>query len=296
MHSWPLVLLVSGSALLFGTIKLIQRKNGKEVSLAFTAYVLVYGVVSSTIAIISVFVWHIHSITKFIIHFHPGNLGEIAIFEFGFFHIDLLSVLIVGLTFAFFFFAFIIAQIFLHIYIYLIDFEYSEQMKKEIAEFEWLSGMELVVVPDKNPDAFAFTSLTPRLGKPIIRDWVIITSGMLKLLDSDELETVLAHEVGHLSEEDTRYSHLLFTLSAIIFFDPILKFITSILKRTHEFEADLRSVTLTRKPRSLASALFKIIEFNHNWTKRISSSIFLNNSKLLKARIERLLELAGEME
>ena len=64
---------------------------------------------------------------------------------------------------------------------------------------------KLYIIPDDSPNAFA-TGRSPAKGA------VAMTQGLLKVLSKDELEGVIAHELGHIAHRDT----LIMTVSATI--------------------------------------------------------------------------------
>jgi heat shock protein HtpX len=132
------------------------------------------------------------------------------------------------------------------------------------------------------PNAFAF-------GRGIKDGRVCVTSGMLRLLDEEELKAVLGHELSHLKNRDVltitllsvipmimyrlAWSFLfygrrrdsrdsgstaLIGLAALVFY-----FITNLLvlyaSRIREYFADKGSVLLGNRPSSLASALYKLV-------------------------------------
>lgn len=132
------------------------------------------------------------------------------------------------------------------------------------------------------PNAFAF-------GRSIKDGRVCVTSGILRLLDEEELKAVLGHEISHLKNRDvltiTLLSviplvmyriawHFLFYgrrdsnrsgggaaligLAAFIFY-----FITNLLvlyaSRIREYFADRGSVELGNSPSALASSLYKLV-------------------------------------
>ena len=104
---------------------------------------------------------------------------------------------------------------------------------------------------------------------------------------------VLAHEFSHTSEHDTRYTHLIYTIATIIFFDPMLKLFKFLIHEKHEYKADLQAVKLINKPKTLANALFKMLKGQLNISKRrISTGIVSCKKPLIIKRIEKLLEYA----
>jgi len=117
----------------------------------------------------------------------------------------------------------------------------------------------LYVFPSSSPDAFTFT-LLERGGRAFARrkDVILVSSGLLDLLDPEEQAAVIAHELGHLRELDGRYLAFFRTLSRLMRWDPVLALLARSLTQREEFRADLDAVEITRRPRALARALYKV--------------------------------------
>jgi Zn-dependent protease with chaperone function len=118
---------------------------------------------------------------------------------------------------------------------------------------------ELYVFVSGAPDAFTFTLLAHG-GSRLFRrkDVVMVSTGLLAILSDEEQVAVVAHELGHLRELDGRYLAFFRTLSRLMRWDPVLAILANSLTRREEFRADLNAVELTRRPRALARALFKV--------------------------------------
>ena len=143
---------------------------------------------------------------------------------------------------------------------------------------------KIYVIPSESPNAFA-TGRNPQHAS------VAVTHGILQLLNDEELEGVLAHELGHVRNRDILTSSIAATLAGAItilarmgfwfgifggggdrdreggglgaLFMLILAPIAAMLiqlwvSRTREFEADASGAHLTGNPYALASALEKI--------------------------------------
>lgn len=144
----------------------------------------------------------------------------------------------------------------------------------------------IAVIDDPTPNAFA-TGRSPE------HSLVTVTTGLLELLDKDELEGVLGHELTHIKNRDilvgtiagalagaviyiayiTKYlaffRMILGNLSLDRFFYALLIAITapiaaviirSAISRRREFAADEGGARLSGKPWALASALLKLDE------------------------------------
>ena len=151
---------------------------------------------------------------------------------------------------------------------------------------------KLWVTPEPSPNAFA-------TGRDPNHSSVAVTAGILQLLDDQELEGVLAHELGHVKNRDILISSIAATLAAAItmlarfaiFFGPrgsddrdggivgmlammILAPIGALLiqmsiSRTREYAADASAAKFTGTPFGLISALQKL----ESYSKRIPMKV-----------------------
>jgi heat shock protein HtpX len=143
----------------------------------------------------------------------------------------------------------------------------------------------LYLLPSPAPNAFA-TGRSPQHAA------VAVTEGILRIMNEEELEGVLAHELSHVLNRDVLISTIAATLAGAIGMlanmaqwgamfggsrdeegrgaNPIALILTAILaplaamliqmavSRSREFEADASGARLTRQPLELASALAKL--------------------------------------
>lgn len=139
---------------------------------------------------------------------------------------------------------------------------------------------KVYLVDNPNPNAFA-TGRNPQNAA------VAATTGLLSMLDREEVEAVMAHELGHVRNRDTLVMTMVATIAGAIsmianfglFFshgedrpNPIAAIGAVILapfaamivqmaiSRTREFGADRAGAEICGNPRALASALAKISE------------------------------------
>ena len=141
---------------------------------------------------------------------------------------------------------------------------------------------KIYVIPTDSPNAFA-TGRNPKHAS------VAVTHGILQLLTDEELEGVLAHELGHVRNRDILTSSIAATLAGAItilarmafwfggggdrrdreggglgglimlFLAPFAAMLIQLwVSRTREYEADASGAHLTGNPYALASALEKI--------------------------------------
>jgi heat shock protein HtpX len=175
------------------------------------------------------------------------------------------------------------------------------------------------VTPQENPDVYArvfplVQSLAQRMGLPMPKLWLIqdpspnafatgrnpqhasvaFTAGVLQLMNNQELEGVVAHELGHVKNRDILTSSVAATLAAAITFLARMAFwfggsrddedrspwagllmlilapiaaglIQMAISRTREYAADETSAHVTHNPDELISALGKL----ESYSKRI---------------------------
>ncbi len=156
-------------------------------------------------------------------------------------------------------------------------------MVRSLSQRAHLPMPRVYIVPVATPNAFA-TGRNPQHAA------VAVTEGILRIMDYDQLEGVVAHELGHVKNRDTLVSAIAATLAGVIMMLAYMArwaaifggvggrdddegggilglLVMSILaplaavviqmaiSRTREFLADATAGRLTKKPYALASAL-----------------------------------------
>lgn len=134
------------------------------------------------------------------------------------------------------------------------------------------------IAPHRQPNAFA-------TGRNAENAVVCVTQGLLDLVNRDELEGVLAHELGHIKNRDMLLQTITATMSGAVTslarfgmysphqgegrgsaIGPLLAILAPIaamiiqfaISRTREFKADAVGAEISGKPLALASALEKL--------------------------------------
>src|SRR2546427_6007558 len=158
-----------------------------------------------------------------------------------------------------------------------------------LARFEGLRGVRLRIVESEEALAMAIGGKEPH---------ILVSQGLMRFLDPDELETVVAHEVMHLKHHDAEFKVFSKVLSRILFFDPFSKFFDPAVHREREYLADETSARSTGKPATLASALLKLVNRAPPAQSAWGLSIFGPGTGLFSRyppvgeRVQRLLLLA----
>lgn len=157
---------------------------------------------------------------------------------------------------------------------------------ENLAITDGLPTPRVFIIDDPSPNAFA-------TGRKPDKSAVCVTSGLLEIMNDNELTGVLAHELGHIKNYDIRVNMIAFALSAVVavLADAILRltwfsdrderdsnnqifFILGIaaaiiaplvatliqlaVSRKREYLADATGALTTRYPQGLESALAKI--------------------------------------
>lgn len=151
---------------------------------------------------------------------------------------------------------------------------------------------KVYIIPSDSPNAFA-TGRNPKHAA------VAVTQGILKILNQDELEGVISHEMAHIKNRDILTQSIVATLAGAIsmlafmarfaalfggyggrgsnrgggigllimaIIAPILALLVQMaISRSREFAADESAAKISHKPLHLASALRKL----HNTSRRI---------------------------
>ena len=169
-------------------------------------------------------------------------------------------------------------------------------MVKRLCERMGMPEPKLWVIPEDAPNAFA-------TGRNPSHSSVAVTMGLLKLMKDEEIEGVIAHELGHIKNRDILISSIAATFGAAItylahfamFFggrrddddapNPIVAIATMLLapiaaaliqmaiSRTREFGADASAAKYTGSPRGLVSALEKLEGYSKRIPMEVSPSM-----------------------
>lgn len=160
---------------------------------------------------------------------------------------------------------------------------------ERLAAKQGLPMPKVYVIPSESPNAFA-TGRNPKHAS------VAVTHGILNLLDDEELEGVLAHELGHVKNRDILTSSIAATLAGAITMVARMGFWASLfgggrddrdrggggmtgllmiilapiaatliqlaISRSREYEADATGAKETGNPYALARALQKLDNFS----------------------------------
>ena len=163
--------------------------------------------------------------------------------------------------------------------------EVSSFPLERIMETMGLRGLALLRSPSDSPLAYSIG------GKR--RAALVISDGLERLLDKEEMQAVVTHELAHIKNDDTRAKIFISAYRRVLFFDPALRLVERLYAREMELLADEVAMRFTGKPNSLASALLKISSNTNSVACDLTSSISEGDMRVkpsVKERINRLLK------
>jgi len=162
-----------------------------------------------------------------------------------------------------------------------------------LGEFEGVRPLRARMVESDEPLAMAIGGVDRT---------ILVTRGLVSLLERDEVETVVAHEVMHLKHHDAEFKVFSRVVSRILFFDPFSKFFDPAVHREREYLADEMAGRASGKPADLASALLKIARRGPSSKASLGLSILGPGSGIfsryppLQERVHRLLLLSDLLQ
>jgi TonB family protein len=122
-----------------------------------------------------------------------------------------------------------------------------------------------------------------RVRRPVI----VLPESMGSLLDDDELEAILLHEMIHIQRRDNLIGHLQLTLCAVLWFHPLVWFISRRLFDEREQVCDERVLEMGGTREAYAASILKVVRFCFGW--RVAGVIGAASGSNLRRRIENIM-------
>jgi Zn-dependent protease with chaperone function len=126
---------------------------------------------------------------------------------------------------------------------------------------------------------------------------LVLSISLVKRLDGEELEGVLAHEMAHLIRRDNWAGWGLLLLRALMFYNPVALFIFRRITQENEKICDDLSVSFTGKPAALATGLIKVFRTGRSrprpgrgWRRKLTSIVEALDRRAQRAAIEERAE------
>lgn len=140
-------------------------------------------------------------------------------------------------------------------------------MGRVLGRASWPAEAELQALADRLAERIGAPRTRVRLcayGRPLAiasgvrRPTLVLSAWMVERLDRQELEAVLAHELGHVARRDYLFTWLAAVLRDAFFYLPTSRAAYRQLRRDNELASDDLAVVATGRPLALASALARV--------------------------------------
>ena len=223
-----------------------------------------YSILITTIVFLIVIIFHFHFESSVTLHIH--ELHSPTIISVLSLNLDLLgftillfvvSVIISGLILSQLAFYMLnrhyISLAILNTSLDIIIEDFNIKTKELIAE----NKIEFIVIDDEFPYLFTFSYFKLFQKKSVI----LLASIIFDLLNEQEIEIGILHEIGHLNHMDTIFNPVFNAMSKIMFFDPFLKRIKEKYQEKIEIRADDFVINHHDEHKLLIPILLKINRF-----------------------------------
>ncbi|SFM01449.1 BlaR1 peptidase M56 [Paenibacillus sp. 1_12] len=135
------------------------------------------------------------------------------------------------------------------------------------------------IVSSKKPMAFTMGYLKPR---------IFVTTGLLHLLDNEEIKAVLYHEKQHQQSADPLKILILSLCASMFWYIPLLKWMLHHYKIAREIVADQYAIQQLGSSIELGSALLKLVKKSPAFTMPFTYASFADTS--VNYRINQILD------
>ncbi len=121
-----------------------------------------------------------------------------------------------------------------------------------------------------------------------VRPIVILPIAAINHLSIEETETILAHELGHIYRNDFLQNLIMLTIETLLFFNPAVWWMCSVIRSERESSCDDISVALYPNRFSYARTLMKLQEIQAGHQPQLAMQLYRNKKSLL-VRVKRIL-------
>lgn len=164
-----------------------------------------------------------------------------------------------------------------------VEFDVRDMVVALTAATDLKRAPEVLVMPEGSAGAFAVSSHGGR---------ILVSPELLRVLDPEELEGILAHEIAHLEARDVRVTFTAGFLRDVVAWNPIAHLSFRRLMADREVEADRRAAALTGNPLAVASGLVRLCEMRRGRHFRKHSVALAFGGGRVTRRVSSLLALA----
>jgi TonB family protein len=156
-----------------------------------------------------------------------------------------------------------------------------QALEQARATLQWKGKVSLVISPLK---------IEPAVWR-VWRPTVVLPESIAAQLDDDELEAIMLHELVHIQRRDNLIGNLQLALCALLWFHPLVWFLSRKLFDEREQACDERVMEVCRAPEAYASSILKVVRFCFGW--RVAGVIGAASGSNLRRRIENIMTIGN---
>lgn len=121
------------------------------------------------------------------------------------------------------------------------------------------------------------------------RPLVLLPESISQLLDNDELETIMLHELVHIARRDNLIGNIQSAVCALFWFHPMVWYFRNKLLDEREHACDERVMETSKVPEAYASSILKVVRFCFGW--RVAGATGVTSGSNLRRRIEKIMAM-----
>ncbi|MEP6818916.1 MAG: M56 family metallopeptidase [bacterium] len=152
-----------------------------------------------------------------------------------------------------------------------------QALERARSSLHWQGKVGLVISPLK---------IEPAVWR-VWRPTIVLPKSIAKHLDEDELEAIMLHELVHIQRRDNLIGNVQLALCALLWFHPLVWFISRRLFDEREQACDERVMEVCRMPEAYASSILKVVRFCFGW--RVAGVTGAASGSNLRRRIENIM-------
>lgn len=152
-----------------------------------------------------------------------------------------------------------------------------QALERARSSLHWKGKVGLVISPLK---------IEPAVWR-VWRPTIVLPQSIARHLDEDELEAIMLHELVHIQRRDNLIGNLQLTLCALLWFHPLVWFISRRLFDEREQACDEKVMEVCRMPEAYASSILKVVRFCFGW--RVAGVTGAASGSNLRRRIENIM-------
>jgi beta-lactamase regulating signal transducer with metallopeptidase domain len=192
--------------------------------------------------------------------------------------------------------AFVIYTLLFTIWKIGMQFYHASRMKKRFMQYkENTLTSKMNRTYSKGKDEFIVISHPSPLAITMgfVRPKIVLSTGLMRLLNDDELKAVISHEMYHKENQDPRNIFLMSLCSSTMGYIPILKWFNQKYRIMKELLADEYAIEIQETSVNLGSALLKMLKVCKNEKMPFSYASFADTS--VNYRIDNILNPLREI-